>query len=351
MAKGRQLRIAITTDPEVPVPPRLYGGIERIVDMLVRGLVNRGHDVVLFANSGSEVPCKLEPYPGSKSQSTGDLLQNMWHVSSKVVRGKYDLVHSFGRLAYLLPILPLRIPKLMSYQRVIAARIVSWGERLALGTLHFTGPSRYLIESYAERDNWHVVYNGASTSAYDFRNDVGDNAPLVFLGRVEEIKGAHLAIEVGLRSGRPLIIAGNVPEGTEHQAYFEEKISPYVDGKAIQYVGPVTNGQKNELLGGAAALLMPVQWDELFGIVMAEALACGTPVIGLNRGAIPEVVEDGVNGFVCESIDEMAAAVERIKDIDRSSCRRIAEEKFSDHTIVSAYEELYVRLLGDGSSG
>lgn len=345
MTSRRQLRIAITADPEIPVPPELYGGIERIVDMLVRGLVERGYDVTLFAHPDSDVPCRLEPYPRGQSRSMGDLLRNIWHVSSKIFRQRYDLVHSFGRLAYLLPVLPLRMRKLMSYQRVITGRSVVWGQRLSQGTLHFTGPSRYLIEPYAGSSNWHVVYNGVPIATYHLRNEVNDDAPLVFLGRVEEIKGAHLAIEVALRSGRALIVAGNVPDAAKHRTYFEEKISPHIDGKRVQYIGPVTDSQKNDLLGRAAALLMPVLWEELFGIVIVEALACGTPVIGLNRGAISEVVQNGVNGFVCESVEEMVVAVKRIKGIDRRACRLVMEEKFSDRAIVDAYEELYMKLF------
>ena len=338
------MRVAITADPEIPVPPKRYGGVERIVHMLVRGLVERGYDVTLFAHPDSEVPCKLEPYPGSRSRSNSDLLRNMWHVSSKVLQRRYDLIHSFGRLAYLLPTLPTRVPKLMSYERLITARRVMWGERLARGTLHFTGCSRHLIKSFLGKDNWHVVYNGVPMATYQFREKVSEDSPLVFLGRIEEFKGPHLAIEVALRSGRRLIIAGNVPHQTKHQIFFEEKIRPHIDGDKIKYVGPVTDEQKNEVLGRAAALLMPLVGEEAFGIVMAEALACGTPVLGFNRGPIPEVVENMVNGFVCESVEEMVAAVKRIEVIERRACRRIVEEKFSDRAVVDAYERLYQRM-------
>ena len=338
-------RIAITADPEVPVPPKLYGGIERMVNMLVCGLVERGHSVTLFAHPDSDVPCELQPYPGQNSRSKSDLFENMWHVSSKILRGRYHLVHSFGRLAYLLPIIPLSIPKVMSYQRAITPRSVVWGKRLARGSLHFTGCSRCIIGPFAGNANWDVVFNGVPTNIYHFRDKVDENAPLVFLGRVEEIKGAHLAVEVALRSSHKLIIAGNVPEEAKHRALFEEKIAPHIDGERIQYVGPVSDSQKNELLRQAAALLMPVLWEEPFGIVMAEALACGTPVIGLKRGSVPEVVQNGMNGFVCETVEEMAAAVGRIKEIDRRACRQIMEEKFSDHAVVDAYEDLYERLV------
>jgi glycosyltransferase involved in cell wall biosynthesis len=334
-----RLRVALTVDPEIPVPPTLYGGIERIVDMLVRGLVDRGHEVTLFAHPDSKVPCRLRPYPGLRSQGRADLALNTWHVSSTVLRGEFDLVHSFGRLAYLLPLLPLPLPKIMSYQRAISPRSVAWGDGLSRGSLHVTACSRHLLQASGCRRNFHVIYNAAPADRFTFHSHVAPGAPLVFLGRIEPIKGAHWAIEVAHCSDRLLIIAGNVPESA--QEYFAREIEPHVDGTTVQYVGPVDDAQKNDLLGGAAAFLMPVLWDEPFGIVMAEALACGTPVIGLNRGAIPEVIQDGVNGFVCDSAEEMAARVGAIQSIDRGICREIMEQRFSDRVMVDAYEALY----------
>jgi glycosyltransferase involved in cell wall biosynthesis len=249
------------------------------------------------------------------------------------------VVHSFGRLAYLVPILPLRLPKIMSYQRVITERSVRWAERLARGTLHFTGCSAHLIHRFARRANWHVVYNGVPAGAYTACADVAADAPLLFLGRIEEIKGPHLAIEVARRTGRRLILAGNIQPG--HEGFFDQKVKPFVDGEQIQYVGPVDDTEKNRLLGQSAALLMAILWDEPFGIVMAEALACGTPVIGMKRGSVPEVVEHGVSGFLCDSVDDMAAAVPLLPRIDRRTCRLIMEERFSDRYLVNAYEQVY----------
>ncbi len=339
------LRIAITVDPEIPVPPLLYGGIERIVDMLVRGLVQRGHDVTLFANPESEVSCRLLPYPRLRSQSKIDTLANMWYVSAVVQRGRFDLVHSFARLAYTVLLLPRRIPKIMSYQRRVSPRSVRLGNLLSNGTLHFTGCSARLICPWVSSANFHVIYNGVSLQTYRCTEGVVPGAPLAYLGRVEEIKGVHLAIEVARSSGRRLVIAGNVPEAAHHKRYFAERILPHVDGNTIQYIGAVDDSAKNELLGRSAALLMPLLWEEPFGIVMAEALACGTPVIGLRRGSLPEIVQHYVNGFVCDSVEEMVAAVGRLPEIDRRDCRRIAEEKFSDRVIVEAYERLYGEVV------
>jgi glycosyltransferase involved in cell wall biosynthesis len=342
---ARALRIAVTVDPEIPVPPRLYGGIERIVDMLVCELLRRGHEVTLFANLESQVSCRLLPYPGSRSQNIIDTMANMWHVSNAIQRGRFDVVHSFARLAYLTPLLPLRIPKIMSYQRSVGPTSVRLGNLLSRGTLSFTACGEHLVRQWRGAGNFHVIYNGVPLGTYQCTARVEPDAPLIYLGRVEEIKGVHLAIEVAQKSGRRLIVAGNVPDAEHHRRYFAERIEPHLDGKTVEYVGAVDDSAKNQLLGRSAAMLMPLLWEEPFGIVMAEALACGTPVIGLRRGSLPEIVQHGVNGFVCDSVDEMASVVGRIAEIDRRECRRIAEEKFSDRVIVDSYERLYRELV------
>ena len=158
-------------------------------------------------------------------------------------------------------------------------------------------------------------------------------------GRIEEIKGTHLAIEVARRTGFKLCIAGNVPP--DQQQYFELRIKPSIDGQHVVYVGPVDDTQKNCLLGRARALLMPVLWEEPFGIVMVEAMACGTPVIGLDRGAISEVVEDGVSGFVRPDVDGLVEAVGRIGEIDRHRCRDRVERQFSDTVLTERYLSAY----------
>jgi glycosyltransferase involved in cell wall biosynthesis len=173
------------------------------------------------------------------------------------------------------------------------------------------------------------------------------DAPLVFLGRLERFKGAHSAIEIARRSGRRLVIAGNkVSDGPEPD-YFDREIAPHIDDLRVRYVGPVDDRQKNALLGDAAAFLMPIEWEEPFGIVMAEALACGTPVIGFARGSVPEVVRNGVNGFACRGVDDAVAAVSRIFEIDRAVVRRDCEARFSDTAIVDAYIALYRDLLAE----
>jgi glycosyltransferase involved in cell wall biosynthesis len=342
------MRILITADPMLPVPPRLYGGIERIIDALVRGLVARGHSVTLAAHRDSEVPCRLVAYGGLTAERRVDTVRNAWTVTRGALE-RQDLVHSFGRLAYLTALLPTAVPKIMSYQRHPALAQVHRAVRLARpGTLMFTGCSEYITRQIRPLAPATTVYNCVPLERYAFQGGVAHDAPLVFLGRVERIKGVHTAIQVARASGRALVIAGNVPPG-EGEEYFEREVAPLVDGDQIRFVGAVDDAQKNALLGTAAALLMPIEWDEPFGIVMAEALACGTPVIGFRRGAVPEVVEDGRTGFVVDTPEQMAAAVGRIREIERRACP--CEARFSADVIVDQYERLYTRFARRGQRG
>jgi len=346
--KNSHVRIALTADPEIPVPPLHYGGIERIVDMLARGLIARGHDVTLFAHPASPAPCRLVPWPGGSSHSAGDSARNAATLAAHAFSDGFDVIHSFSRVAYLTPLLPLAIPKLMTYQRQITRRSVSWAHALSRGTLWFSAISRRMMDGVADVGTWRLVYNGVRLDNYRFRPDVGRDAPLVFLGRVEEIKGPHLAIEIARRAGAPLVIAGNV--APEHRAWFEAKVAPHIDGSNVSFVGAVDEVQKNALLGRARALLMPVLFDEPFGIVMAEAMACGTPVIGLARGAIPEVVDQARTGFVCAGVDEMVAAIAALPRIDRAMCRARTERLFSDRAVVDAYESVYREMRSTASA-
>ncbi len=179
-----------------------------------------------------------------------------------------------------------------------------------------------------------------------FSASVAADAPLVFLSRVERIKGAHTAIEVARRTGRRLIIAGNHAASGPERQYWDEIIHPQLAPGVIDYVGEVNDAQKAALLGQASAMIVPVEWEEPFGIVFAEALACGTPVIATPRGALPEIVRQGVEGFLVQSVEEACAAVLRIGGIDRAACRRRAVEQFSADVIADRYERLYAGLLG-----
>jgi len=329
------------------VPPTHYGGIERIVDMLARELARRGHEVTLFAHPASECGVSRVSWPGASSSSGFDSARNAALLARHLASGRFDIVHSFSRIAYLLPILPLPVPKVMTYQRAITPRSVRVGHALARGTLEFTAISKWMLRDVADIGRWQVVPNGVSLGTYGFAPEVPDHAPLMFLGRIEEIKGPHLAIEIARRTRRPLIIAGNIPD--EHRAWADAHVLPHVDGREIRYVGPVDDAQKSALLGDAAALLMPILWDEPFGIVMAEAMACGTPVLGLRRGALPEVVEDGVTGFVRDDVVGLVSAVGQLAGIDRAACRARVARYYSADAVTEAYLDVYRTAIASTS--
>lgn len=341
------MRILLTADPELPVPPRLYGGIERIVDLLVRQLGARGHEVGLVAHRGSTAPAaRLYPWPGTRSQRVMDTLRNTGALARAVADFRPQLVHSFSRLFYLLPLLPLGVPKVMSYQRRPGRRQVAAGARLGGERLAFTGCSEHLCAIGREAGGrWHAIPNFVDTDAYPFRPSVPPDAPLVFLSRIEPLKGAHLAIDIARRAGRALILAGNHGETGEEGRYWREAILPHVDGRAVRYAGPVDDAAKQALLGGALAMIVPIQWDEPFGIVFAEALACGTPVIACPRGALPEIVRDGVEGRLVRDVEEGVAAVEEVRGLSRHACRERAERHFSAAVVAGRYEALYREMV------
>ncbi|TAJ87530.1 glycosyltransferase [Reyranella sp.] len=342
------MRLLLTADPEIEVPPRLYGGIERIVDVLVRRLRAAGHTVGLAARPGSECPADaFFAWPGLSSLSRSDTISNTRFLWKTVRAFKPDLVHSFSRVAYLLPLLRGRIPLVMSYQREPTLRTSGLAVKLAKpGVITFTGCSDYIARrGRPAGGDWHGIPNFADTEALTLSPSVPDDAPLVFLSRVEEIKGAHWAIEIARRAGRRLVIAGNHSTGNDPEGEFwRRRIAPEIGRGGIEYVGPVDDVQKNVLLGQARAMVVPIQWDEPFGIVFAEALACGTPVISCPRGALPEIVRRGVDGFLIKSIEEGCEAVERVGGLDRAECRRRAEDHFSADAVVARYLDLYGKV-------
>jgi len=179
---------------------------------------------------------------------------------------------------------------------------------------------------------------------YTFKPQVAEDAPLVFLSRLEPIKGVHGAIAAAQQSGRRLLIAGNRIDTPAGQDYWESQIAPHLNHQ-IEYIGPVNDQQKNDLLGQAAAMIVPIEWDEPFGIVFAEALACGTPIISTPRGSLPEIVRPGMDGFLVNSVDEAVAAIHQLSSLDRHNCRQRAETHFSATAIVEQYEALYERRV------
>jgi glycosyltransferase involved in cell wall biosynthesis len=344
------MRIAITADPYLPVPPTHYGGIERVIEFLVRGLAGRGHDIVLLAHPASHVPARLVPYGRPPHFGWCARVGELVDVGAALWRERrhLDLVHSFGRLAALVPVLPLRhLPKIQSYQRDgVPWDNIARAVKLAGSSLAFTGCSSSVFRQRpgAAGGEWHRVFNGVDVHRYAPRDRVPDDAPLVFLGRFDPIKGAHDAIAIARAAARRLVLAGPRPSGVD-AAYFDRDIAPHIDGDRVRFVGAVDDSRKDALLGSAAALLMPIGWEEPFGIVMAEAFACGTPVIAFPRGSVLEVVRDGVNGFVRPTVASAAAAVRDLPSIDRRAVRADCEARFASDVIITQYETLYRQML------
>ncbi|MBN8704498.1 MAG: glycosyltransferase family 4 protein [Bacteroidetes bacterium] len=337
------MKIALVADCWIPVPPTLYGGIERIIDMIATEFSSAGHDVVLVAHPDSVSSGRLIPYRGAKPDHLPDTLRNMLTVSG-LRSWKPDIIHSFGRLAYLSLLYRSSIPKIMSYQREPTLKMIKMAMYLSKkDSLFFTGCSNYISGQIKPFGPAATVYNGIEVSKYTFVREVPDDAPVAFLGRIEPVKGPMNAIKAAKAAGRKLILAGNVPE--EHSEYFETIIKPEIDGKEILYIGPVNDQQKNEFLGQCAAFLMPIDWNEPFGIVMAEAMACGTPVIGYPRGAVPEVVENGITGFTCQDTVSMATAINSVGQISRQKVRTAAETRFSSQVIAGQYLDLYGKIV------
>ncbi len=347
------MRILITADPELPVPPKTYGGIERIVAGLVYKLRQRGHQVGLVAHRESTVATDgFFPWPGKASQRLLDTVKNAWALSQAVKSFRPNVLHSFSRLMYMLPLLPSRLPKIMSYQREPSLRTTALAHRLSRGRLRFTGCSEHICVTgrRAAGTVWNAIPNFVDVEQYTFRATVAADAPLVFLSRVEPIKGAHLAIEAARRAGRRLLVAGNHGDNGENGRYWREQIVPHLGREGIEYVGPVDDRQKNELLGQAAAMIVPVQWEEPFGIVFVESLACGTPVISCPRGALPEIVRSGREGYLCEMVDELTKAVGLLDGIERRDCRLRVEKDYSAEVVVGRYERLYETIASASRS-
>lgn len=339
------MKILLVMDPGILVPPKGYGGHERLVYMFAKEYARLGHEVHLLVTSGSVVEgCTVHPFGKEGFPPTkGDArmaIPTAWKFLWQH-RNQFDLVHNFGRLAYLLPILHHPIKKIMTYGREISSRNIQLMNKLPNRNLVYTGCSKDLISRVDAGGRWEAVYNAIPFQQYTVQPTVAPDAPLMFLGRIERIKGAHTAIAVAKATGHRLILAGNVSPLADERAYFEQEIEPLIDGEQIQYVGAVNDEQKNHYLGQAKALLFPIEWNEPFGMVMTEAMACGTPVIGFGSGSVPEVVTEAVTGFVVKNKEEMIAAVEKVGFINRLQCRVKAEAQFDVPVVAAHYLNLF----------
>ena len=331
-------------DPGIIIPVKGYGGIERIIEMLALEHVKNGHEVHLLITEGSSVQgCTVhgfgkEGFPPDKRDAR-KAIPVVWKFLLKH-QHDFDLVHNFGRLIYLLPILKSPVKKIMSYQREITRRNILWTDLLPGKQLFFTGCSQNLINRAKLPGNWEAVYNACDFNNYCLQQELNEEAPLIFLGRIEKVKGCHTAIEVAKATGNKLVIAGNVSTLPEEKDYFDKLIAPQIDGVQIRYIGPVNDARKNEWLGRAKALLFPIEWNEPFGIVMIEAMACGTPVVAFNRGSVNEVIDEGITGYKVDTTSEMIAALANINKLSRAGCRQQAMKRFSVTVIARQYLDM-----------
>ncbi len=341
------MRILLVADPLIPVPPVGYGGIERIVDALVRYYRQHGHVVGLLAHpdSAAEADARFS-WTDLRINGVWATWRNMRTLRRAVRTFRPDVVHSFARLAYLLPTLVIRQPSVMSYQRHTGGRQNRLAAQLGGGALRFTGCSEFICHmGRPHGGQWEAVPNFIELERLHFAPEVSSEAPLVFLSRLDDIKAPDLAIAIAKAAGRRLILAGNHAADGLQRKFFEEKVRPHLGRDGIEWIGEVGDQKKNELLRGAAAMLVPIRWDEPFGIVFAESLACGTPVITCARGALPEIITPGYNGFFIRDVAEGVKAVQRLPEISRRACRETAESKFSLGVVAPRYLALYENLL------
>jgi len=331
-------------DPGIPVPPKFYGGHERLVYLFAEEYQRMGHDVTLLAGPDSYCSGKTITFGiNSLKRSRLQKLKEIFYVWKFLLKNnsQFDLIHNFGRLLYLTPVLNRKTKKIMTYGRKVAHLGIKIVNFLPNKNLVFTACSNYCVSTGNVAGRWETVYNTIDFASYGLVTKIADNSPLIFLGRLDKIKGVHIAIQVAKATGNRLIIAGNISHTSDNYQYFKTEIEPHIDGEQIQYVGAVGDMEKNNYLGQAKALLFPIEWNEPFGMVMIEAMACGTPVIAFNRGSVSEVINEGISGFIVNNIDEMANAVNKIFAIDRTQCRNIARERFNVTTIAHKYLNLF----------
>lgn len=341
------MRILLIMDPGIPVPPPHYGGHERLVYMFAEEFSRLGHEVSLLAGPNSKISGKAYSFGinqifKSKWQRLKEVLF-IWKFLIKNSR-RYDIIHNFGRLAYLLPIVFHKVHKIMTYGRPVNKFGIKAVTAFPIKNFIFTACSNYCVSTGNVAGNWETVYNAIDFSKYNLTEKYDNTAPLMFLGRLDEIKGVHTAIEVAKATGSQLIIGGNIPSTNDNRKYYDQKISPQFDQKQIVYLGAMNDEEKNFYLGKAKALLFPIEWDEPFGMVMVEAMACGTPVIAFDRGSVPEIIENGKNGFRVNNLEQMINHVDMLAAIDRRGCRDYAFSRFDVKKIANNY----LNLVNDG---
>lgn len=358
MSNGKKLKIAQVAPLWITIPPEKYGGIERIVAMLCDGLVEKGHNVTLFASPGSKTKAKLISVFDRPLLEAGIPWSNpIWNLRnlSKAYEmansGDFDIVHCHLDIWGLFFQNLTKSPTLHTMHNPLyrTNADATKDDRLKLFTEESYRTNIAFISHSAKdqamvkfpENKSQIIYNGSDLSHLEFNPVRGDH--FVWIARMNKHKGVENAIEAAEKLGVKLLLAGRIdPTQVE---YFESAIKPRLN-ENIQYVGELTENQLSEFYGSAKALLYPIEWEEPFGLVVTEAMACGTPVIAYRRGSMPELIEDGKTGFVIDSdINQLAKAMKKIEQIDRADCRRHVEKLFSKEVMVENYEKAYYGLI------
>ncbi|MGI0131321.1 MAG: glycosyltransferase family 4 protein [Thermoplasmata archaeon] len=336
----KPLRVAILAPISWRVPPRGYGPWEQFASLLAEGLVRRGVDVTLFATADSVTTARLvgtAPTGYSEDPALDAKVCEALHISAVFERaGEFDLIHnSFD-------FLPLTYSGLVDTPVVTTIHGFS-SEQIVPVFEKYNARSYYVAISDADRherlDYVATIHHGIDFHEFQLRHEAGDY--LLFFGRIHPDKGTVEAIDVAERSGVPIVIAGIVQD----RGYFERLVEPRLDGERLSYIGPVERERRGDLLGGARALLHLVNFDEPFGFSVVEAMACGTPVVARARGSMREIVRDGENGFLVETVGDAVAAVAAASTLDRAAVRASVEVRFDVDRMVDDYLALYLRIV------
>lgn len=342
------MRIAQVSPLWESVPPPAYGGAELVVSLLTDELVRRGHEVTLFASGDSCTiaqlhaihPRSLRLDPEVREPSVYEFLQ-LNEVYQRA--DEFDIIHSHIGVAALSCAPLVKTPTIHTLHGTFSLDNQKVFSRAR--------SQPYVSISNAQREpslglNYvATVYNGIDPATHQFYPQPEDPPYLAFLGRLSPEKGPHHAIEIAKRTGWRLKLAGKVDRVDID--YYEQEIKPHIDGDQIQYLGEANHVQKNTLMGNAVATLFPITWREPFGLVMIESMAAGTPVIAMELGSTSEIIAHGETGFLCHSVDDCIAALDRVETIDRLTCRRHVEQKFGVTQMVDGYEAVYQEILGE----
>ncbi|RMI19931.1 MAG: glycosyltransferase family 4 protein [Calditrichaeota bacterium] len=337
------MRIAMLSPIAWRTPPRHYGPWEWVVSQLTEGLVRRGVDVTLFATADSQTSAKLEAVCPRGYEEDRSIEPKVWeglHIANVFEQAhRFDLIHNH------FDFLPLTYSGLV--QTPVLTTIHGFSSEKILPVYQkYNRRTYYVAISEADRrpelDYLATIHHGIPVEQYQFHPEAGEY--LLVFGRIHHDKGVHEAIQLAQSAGMPLIIAGIIQD----EEYFREKVEPFLDDRQIRYIGSVGPAGKSEVLGKALALLHLINFDEPFGLSVVESMACGTPVIAINRGAMPEVVVDGETGFLVHTVEEAQAALRRIPDIDRRRCRAHVEAHFTVERMVDQYLEVYQKILNRG---